>query len=305
MLQKESNFYKNYKNICIEDFKDIDLKWVKEIDELEELLYQSNVSEITKNLIKDILDFRNEFNIKWNSISWTVWKILKYHKESENKYNFSIVDKFPILKEWNNLYQEKISDSLTWLKNKKYVEEKISELIEKKERDNKILFSVMILDIDFFKKINDTFWHQIWDSALIGITKILEDNFRKSDTISRWWWEEFLIILEDTNNESAFLKAERIRKNIENELITFIKNNDNKDIFCKMHETWSCINSHNCKNWNWKCFKNTITTSIWISTIRSNNWKVESKTTLIKRADLALYEAKRLWRNKVVNWIDY
>jgi diguanylate cyclase (GGDEF)-like protein len=73
----------------------------------------------------------------------------------------------------------------------------------------------MLVDFDFFKKINDTFGHQIGDQVLVNFSKVCSDTFRQADVISRWGGEEFLIMLPMTTVDEACNVAERLHKTLE------------------------------------------------------------------------------------------
>ena len=120
-----------------------------------------------------------------------------------------------------------ITDPLTDLKNRRYLEEKIKEdigLIERFIYDNTKspenaspapILGVFILDIDYFKKVNDDYGHKAGDIVIIDIARLLIDMLRHSDTIVRWGGEEFLVITWQKEKNNSFELAERIRKKIE------------------------------------------------------------------------------------------
>jgi polar amino acid transport system substrate-binding protein len=221
--------------------------------------------------------------------SKNIWEILLYHKiallESESRRI--------------KLKKESITDPLTKLYNRRMVDTRLNELINEYNRDW-TEFSILLLDIDFFKNINDTFWHDMWDQVLIWISNILKNELRTSDIIARWWGEEFLVILKRSKHKIALKKAENLKKIIKSTLIKYLINSDNKWKFC-LH-TDKCSNEKECQNQNAMCFPKEITCSIWVATIKNINWESESKNHIIKRADSALYIAKENWRNKVCSW---
>lgn len=128
--------------------------------------------------------------------------------------------------------------------------------------DNKDI-SLIIIDIDFFKKINDTFGHDKGDIVLKELAGILKNNIKSDDVLIRWGGEEFLIVLYNCNETQALKIAEKIRKKVE----SFI--------------------SKVCR----------ITISLGVSSYNGNDYK-ES----INKADKALYYAKNSGRNKVVSY---
>ncbi|EGW37440.1 GGDEF domain-containing protein [Desulfosporosinus sp. OT] len=112
------------------------------------------------------------------------------------------------------------SDPLTGLYNRRYIMEKIeSEFISTKKNAKK--FSLILADIDFFKKINDTFGHDCGDHVLKVVSKSLKDAVREQDFVSRWGGEEFLILLPETEIEGARILVERIKRIIEEQIIEY------------------------------------------------------------------------------------
>ncbi len=107
-----------------------------------------------------------------------------------------------------------IKDDLTGLYNRRKMDQELEKCLYIWERYNRP-FSIIIIDIDDFKKINDTYGHLIGDMVLEKISKIIRENIRKSDIASRWGGEEFLILLPETNLQNATLVAEAFRRKIE------------------------------------------------------------------------------------------
>ena len=126
-------------------------------------------------------------------------------------------------------------------------------------------FSVLMIDIDKFKQINDSHGHALGDLALIKVADIFRSSVRKQDMVGRWGGEEFLMILPDTSKQSAQLLAERLRHQVEN---TTLKDTDPK-------------------------IKVTISVGIASST------HTDSMKEILKKADDALYTAKDT-RNTVI-----
>src|ERR1051325_10341317 len=109
-------------------------------------------------------------------------------------------------------YQTQI-DSLTGLFNRRAFEKKIADEFERAKRYHHA-FSLLILDIDNFKTINDTYGHHGGDTALIRISEILKAKTRRSDFPSRYGGEEFVLILPETNQESALQVANKVQDEI-------------------------------------------------------------------------------------------
>lgn len=134
---------------------------------------------------------------------------------------------------------------------------------------HKSKLSCAMLDIDFFKKVNDTYGHDIGDKVLIKLAKVCKKAIRKTDLLSRFGGEEFCFLFPETDLNYAALLAERIR-----DLISKLEFNSEKNKF-------------------------SITVSIGISELLNINDNIEN---IIKRSDDALYQAKNNGRNRVVVW---
>lgn len=133
---------------------------------------------------------------------------------------------------------------------------------------NKRNFSVFMLDIDFFKKVNDNYGHRIGDLVILNMVRIIKNNIREQDIFSRYGGEEFILFLEEIDLESSYKIAEKLRIAVEEDLLEV----EGKKI--------------------------KITISIGIGNYERE--KDESLDDLIAKADKFLYEAKRTGRNKVV-----
>ncbi len=107
-----------------------------------------------------------------------------------------------------------VIDPLTHVYNRRKFSELLDQEIERVEKHNKSL-SIVMLDIDHFKKINDTHGHDVGDYVLKRMTKLIRENIRDEDILSRYGGEEFAIILPERNLKGAIAVAERIRKVIE------------------------------------------------------------------------------------------
>jgi len=160
-------------------------------------------------------------------------------------------------------------DALTNLNNRRQFELRLWQEIAITKRQNNALCAMMI-DVDFFKKVNDTYGHANGDAVLKGIAAIIKSTLRESDIPSRYGGEEFAVLLPYTNIEEAKIVGERLRKAVEASPIPI--NDENSDI--------KSIN---------------VTISMGLAEFN----KTESGEELFKRADKALYEAKETGRNKV------
>ncbi|MDB2405595.1 diguanylate cyclase [Arcobacteraceae bacterium] len=106
-------------------------------------------------------------------------------------------------------------DKLTQSYNRLKLDEVIEVEIERSKRYDSI-FSVIIMDIDYFKKVNDTYGHLAGDQVLIQTVKILQSHLRKLDTLGRWGGEEFMIVCSDTDANGATVLAKKLKETMEN-----------------------------------------------------------------------------------------
>ena len=158
-----------------------------------------------------------------------------------------------------------IYDTLTSLYNRRYFEERLGVEAQKAFYGGASLSLVMI-DIDHFKKVNDTFGHTEGDKVLREISSLLKTSVRKKDTVARYGGEEFILILPEAGIEESLMIAERIRRLVENGPFEVGRARIN------------------------------LTVSLGISNFP--NHRAKSKEELVKMADQALYDAKR-GRNRV------
>ena len=118
--------------------------------------------------------------------------------------------------EYEELFQRASTDALTGLANRRVFEDRIVGLIDSANRYNNPL-TMLSLDLDRFKDINDNLGHQAGDDVLVRVAKILSSTVRSTDLLVRMGGDEFLIILENTDQESAIILAERLVRKV-NEL---------------------------------------------------------------------------------------
>jgi len=165
------------------------------------------------------------------------------------------------------IYLDKVAfyDSLTRVYNRRKLLQLLQAELKRVKRYGRPL-SILLLDIDDFKKINDTYGHNFGDTVLKDFARILRQVTRETDYVGRWGGEEFLIILPETTKEEAFKVAEKIRKHIED----YFEENYGKK----------------------------ITVSIGLTEIRHFDDTILLK--IIDMADKALYKAKKDGKNRVV-----
>ncbi len=158
-----------------------------------------------------------------------------------------------------------IMDGLTKVYNRRYIEERIREEINLSQR-HKTNLSVIMLDVDFFKKVNDTYGHQAGDEVLKHLMVVCRSVTRATDILGRYGGEEFVVVLPETNIKGAEIVAERIRAAVGNDPFP------------------TCAG------------RIPVTISLGLASIPSRF--INSAEVLIKAADLALYRAKRSGRNR-------
>lgn len=159
------------------------------------------------------------------------------------------------------------TDGLTRLKNRRYFITHAQKELNRARRYNHTL-AVLMIDIDHFKTINDTYGHLTGDLVLKKLARVLTKHARESDIISRYGGEEFVILIPETNPRKAYFTAEKLRKVIEKTDFTVDKN--------------------------------TISVTVSIGLALKTPSNDHTLETLIDKADKALYQAKNSGRNKSV-----
>lgn len=173
-----------------------------------------------------------------------------------------------------NVYAEVLQhatlDALTGLNNRRQFEVRIKQEVATAKRQNKPLCAMMI-DVDFFKKVNDTYGHVAGDLVLKTVAGIIKDELREYDIPSRYGGEEFSVLLPYTKIEEAFAVAQRLRQAVEAKTIEFVSDDEPVN-------------------------KIKVTVSIGVNQYK----KDDTEQDLYDKADKALYDAKTHGRNKVV-----
>jgi len=123
--------------------------------------------------------------------------------------------KFAItINNYNRVQKSAITDALTGLYNRNYLTENLKNIIKKANEDKKST-SLIILDVDNFKKFNDTKGHLEGDKILKEMGTIINNNFNSGELCCRYGGEEFVIIMPETKQQDAFAKSEKLRKDVE------------------------------------------------------------------------------------------
>ena len=159
-----------------------------------------------------------------------------------------------------------LRDPLTGLGNRRFLMERIKEESERASR-KEVPYSLVILDVDHFKSINDQFGHEAGDTALSRIAHAIQDAIREYDLCGRWGGEEFLILLPETPLEFARQVTERVRQSIEELDFAFLEHGSPR-----------------------------ITASLGLTLHHPG----EAYSETLNRADSALLQAKSAGRNRIV-----
>jgi two-component system cell cycle response regulator len=169
-----------------------------------------------------------------------------------------------------------LTDPLTGVNNRRYVERRLLEEVGRTRRHGYAL-SAMYIDLDHFKKVNDTYGHQGGDEVLCEVAARIKAELRLSDALGRFGGEEFVVLLIDAPHDAAIAVAERIRTSV-----------GNMPLILSAGEELQA------------------TVSIGVSTLEQLDRKDDVATVaqqLLARADEALYRAKKDGRNRVVSAI--
>jgi len=239
----------------------------------EELLGQSHgmlkSGNLDKELYEDLWETLKE-NKSWNGelenikkngqLYWIDMYIEpRYNKDTLQTEYMSISQNITDKKLIEKLSQ---TDHLTNLHNRKRIDEELEKSLYNVKRYNENI-SIMMLDIDYFKLVNDKYGHNVGDSVLVEFSNTLKNSIRKSDIIGRWGGEEFMIISSNTSKEEIRILANKIKDNI--------------------------------SNFNFKIVGHK-TVSIGYTQIKGSDSDFHS---FLKRADNALYRAKENGRDRI------
>ena len=160
-------------------------------------------------------------------------------------------------------HEQAVRDPLTGLHNRLAYDERIVQEFARWKRYDKPMV-LMMIDIDHFKNINDNYGHKAGDKALVLIANQISNNLRESDFLARFGGEEFVVLMPETDIDSAIIASDKLLKAVE---------------ACEFHYQNAKVN---------------ITISAGLAQLR----KDDNTDTLFKRADAAMYRAKETGRNR-------
>lgn len=207
--------------------------------------------------------------------------ILQLYSKSKNYFDETLISKIksyievakPVISSKRVLRQlnkNASTDKLTKLYNRRFLEYYLDNQIEITSFSNQRL-SVIMMDIDNFKRINDTYGHTAGDAVLVIFSQVILRCLRQTDLVARYGGEEFMAILPSSDTKNAYDIAERIRESIATEPMPKANNVQLPNISC----------------------------SFGVSTFPTY---ADNKNDLIKTADIALYKAKQAGKNRVITY---
>ena len=233
--------------------KDLASDYSDKMDEYSNKLHDATDLTQMQNFIEDII-------IDTNKMAASSRKLNQQLEEATSQIQ-------SLSKQLEETEKEVLLDSLTGLNNRKAFDIKLNDLCEKFDQ-NKGFFSVAMLDIDYFKKFNDQYGHQVGDEVLRIVGSHLKENLKGKDFPSRYGGEEFIVLLPNTKLDKANIVAEQLRKNISEKGL-------------KIKKTGQSLGN--------------ITVSVGVSEIRAGDTAI----SVVERADAALYLAKDSGRDNV------
>jgi len=177
---------------------------------------------------------------------------------------------------FSKIERENIIDHLTGVHNRRYLDERIaSEAIRAHKYDMPL--SMMMIDIDHFKAVNDRYGHQTGDCVLKSLCELLIKEVRTTDVVARYGGEEIVILTIQTRISDTFSLAEKLRKAVEASIMVPVDKSEPGEEAIR------------------------ITVSIGVAGLDQHGFDSQS---MIKKADMALYEAKHGGRNRVIAYLD-
>jgi len=227
--------------------------------------------EILCSDITSITELKKEYELLYNQYGKMLRQTKKLVRMGDNTQKKLIEANELIHEKVHQLIQAEeklkklsITDPLTGIYNRRGTYQWIEEQVKRQRRNNRP-FTLFIMDIDFFKNINDTHGHQVGDKVLIEITQLMIASVREQDFLGRWGGEEFILILPETDLQGSVVLADKLRKTIEQKEFKI----DGNDITITISLGGSCYSTGSIVD---KC---------------------------LEEADAALYRSKRNGRNRI------
>lgn len=248
---------------------------VKDCDELrKKALMSSEAIALLERHRADLLQLLEDYHTRTKAAADEDIRLLELQELraelqlANEALQFLDKQKTELMRELENqklvLEQQSREDGLTKLYNRRYLDTLLAQEFERSKRFNHP-FTIAIIDIDHFKKINDNFSHQVGDEVIKTVAQIFKNNLRSMDLVGRYGGEEFVIGLLETSLMRAVLVAEKLRRAVE--------------------------------EFNWTIIQPNLRVTISIGL--AENTKMLNHEKMISEADKKLYEAKRAGRNLV------
>lgn len=248
-------------------------------------IIEAIIKTVNFNDTKIITDFQDKIN---NELTKKIYldKSFNYGHGAYNLSKSILEIASEQKKSVNRLEQQNITDELTWASNRILFKREFSQrcsLLMRKSKENDLPKNQWIfsLDIDFFKDINDKFWHDVWDLVLREFAQTIDSETRKEDNLYRVWWEEFMVLCECSDKNWAELFGKKLLETVEWKLSSKLR-----------------------RSWVFPQFADiNITMSVWIHNLSEGleQWKLlsldEFESYTLKQVDKALYYSKDNGRN--------
>ncbi|MCU7834579.1 MAG: GGDEF domain-containing protein [gamma proteobacterium symbiont of Taylorina sp.] len=234
----------------------------------------NRINTILEKLLKQLILISSFFTL---ILALSVWYLfrqfailpLQIEIQQRQKVEANLQLEHQLLKRANDKLQDLAShDPLTGLRNRLDMEKDIEKIIVQHNKHGSP-FAVLMFDIDWFKEINDKYGHDVGDSVLIEVARLLKQNIRQGDKVYRAGGEEFVMVLNRISYDDTILRAEKIRTSMENNVLQV---NNNEII-------------------------RTVSGGLYHSSLI----KTEKVEIILKLVDNALYESKSNGRNQISN----
>ncbi|MBI1393953.1 MAG: diguanylate cyclase [Alphaproteobacteria bacterium] len=229
-------------------------------------------AEALSNLSGALTDKLGTSNADVSRLVDGVLTVVKAVTETNSRLETQLADsseEITFLKESIAVIQlEAMTDPLTGVKNRKTFDDAIERTVDKSRQDH-VPMSLILADVDHFKRFNDRWGHQTGDQVLRLVADMMKANVKGQDVLARYGGEEFAIILPQTTRDNGILLADRIREAVGARALKKRRTNENMG---------------------------NVTLSMGVATLRED----DTVETIIERADRCLYAAKANGRNQVV-----
>ena len=243
------------------------LSVMKSTNQLNEDVGVHNTALASAKQELESLDRRDDLDDLQTALVSNITQVVQSNRKLENDLVVSRYQLENQAQELDRSQREARTDALCDIGNRKAVDETLQFMVSCYHRDQKSSFGLMLIDIDHFKRVNDTFGHQAGDEVLSSISLALKKCVRPEDFVGRLGGDEFCILLEGLTDRDAQLVGTRIRSTIE--LYDFTINESGQSTV--------------------------VTMSMGLAIVRPE----DSAVSLYERADKALYKSKQLGRNQL------